>query len=464
VNRYLPLLGEGFEDLSEIDGRVYSNKAPGLAVVGLPGYAAARAVVGPPSPATMRVTLTAMRWLTATLPAILLAILFAGAAGRLGASKEQTAAAVVALLFGTPLFAYGLLAFSHAMTAFALFAAWMLLFVKPSAWGDVAAGALIGLAVVSEYPCIFAGAVLVAFAVRHRSVVRIIAGGLPFALALAAYNKLAFGSVFTLSSAHERNAAFRSMAGEGLFGIGVPKIATLFHLLFDPSKGLFLFSPILFVALAMLPRAYRTMSRRQFGSLVATPLVLILLYSGYPNWHGGWTVGARYLVPALPFLLFPLVLSAGSALESLLLGASVAACVVTSLVFPFVPPGIPTPWGTFALPLLTRGLIAPNLFHLSARPLAIAIPLAIVAAAVMAGARRRLLVVLGAAICLGIGTYLPVTPVTRLQRAFIEEVTFEQPNAMAVEVGDDPQAAAAAYGLVRRAAWARRQPPPSWPF
>src|SRR5688572_13984136 len=71
VNRYLPLFGEGLEDLSEIDGRIYSNKAPGLAVVGLPGYAVARAVVGPPSPATMRVTLTAMRWLTATLPAIL---------------------------------------------------------------------------------------------------------------------------------------------------------------------------------------------------------------------------------------------------------------------------------------------------------------------------------------------------------------------------------------------------------
>jgi hypothetical protein len=464
VNRYLPLLGEGFEDLSEIDGRVYSNKAPGLAIVGLPGYAVARAVVGPPSPATMRVTLTAMRWLTATLPAILLAILFARAAGRFGASKEQIAAAVVALLFGTPLFAYGLLNFSHAMTAFALFAAWLLLFVKPSAWGDVGAGALIGLAVVSEYPCVFAGAVLVAFAIRQRSIVRIVAGGLPFALALALYNRLAFGSVFSLSSAHERNAAFRSMAGEGLFGIGVPKIGTLLHLLFDPSKGLFLFSPIIFIALAMLPRAYRAMSARQFGSLVATPLVLILLYSGYPNWHGGWTVGARYLVPALPFLLFPLVFSAGSAIESLLLGASVAASVVTSIVFPFVPPSIPAPWGTFAQPLLARGLIAPNVFHLLARPLALAVPLLIVAAAVAAGAHRKLLVVLGAAICLGIGTYVPVPPMAGLQRAFIEEISFEQPNAIMDEVGDDPQDLAVAYGLLRRAAWSRKLPPPSWPF
>jgi hypothetical protein len=192
--------------------------------------------------------------------------------------------------------------------------------------------------------------------------------------------------------------------------------------------------------------------------------VLILLYSGYPNWHGGWTVGARYLVPALPFLLLPLVFSAGSALESLLLGASVAACVVTSIVFPFIPMDVPAPWGTFALPLLARGLIAPNLFHLVARPLAIAVPLALVAAALAGGTRKRLLVVLGAAICLGIATYVPVPPLARLERAFIEEVSFERPNAIAEEVGDDPQAAAVAYGLIRRAAWSRTQPPPSWPF
>lgn len=461
VNRFLPLLGERFEDLSQVDGRIYSNKAPGLAFVGLPAYAVARAIAGPPSPATMRVTLTAMRWAGATLPAVLLAVLFGGAATRFGAQKEAVAAAVVALLFGTPLFAYGLLEFSHALTAFALFAAWVLLFVgRPGlpAWAEVGAGALIGLAVISEYPCIFAGGVLIAFAGRRAW--RVVMGGLPFALALALYNNAAFGSAFALSSAHERNAAFRAMAGQGLFGIGVPSVGTLIKLLFDPSKGLLIFSPIVIIAIAMLPRAVRAMSKSQFGSLVATPLVLILLYSGYANWHGGWTVGARYLVPALPFLLFPLVFARATALDSILLGASVAACVVTSIVFPFVPPGIPAPWGTFAMPLLTRGLIAPNLFHLVARPLAIAVPLAIAAAAVAVGTRKRLFVVLGAALSLGIATYVPLPPLARVERAFIEEFTFEQHNAIAAEIGDPALVAA----LVRRAAAARTQPPPSWPF
>jgi len=415
-----------------------------LAFVSLPGYAVARAFAGPPSPATMRITLTAMRWLGATLPAVLLATIFAAAAARFGAARERIATAVVALLFGTPLFAYGLLEFSHALAAFALFAAWVLLFVKSN---EFAAGALIGLAAVSEYPCLFAGAVLVAFAWRRAW--RVMAGGLPFAVALALYDRAAFGSVFSLSSAHERDAAYRAMAGHGLFGIGLPNPITLLQLLLDPSKGLLLFSPIIVLAVAMLPRARRAMSAAQFGSLIAVPLVLFVLYGGYANWHGGWTVGARYLVPALPFLLFPLVFAAGSRLEALLLGASVAACVVTSLVFPFVPPDIPAPWGAVALPLLAQGLVAPNMLHLVARPLAIAAPFAIAAAAVILGTRRRLFVALGAVLSLGVATYVPLSPAARVERAFIEEISFERPNRVV------PREIAAA---------ARRAPPPSWPF
>src|SRR5437016_5837805 len=97
VTRVAPLLGQN-EDLAEVGGRIYSNKAPGAALLGLPAYALARAVVGPPSPATMRVTLTAMRLLAATLPAVLLALLFAAAAARLGAPPDRVTTGVAALL------------------------------------------------------------------------------------------------------------------------------------------------------------------------------------------------------------------------------------------------------------------------------------------------------------------------------------------------------------------------------
>lgn len=454
ITPLLPLLGaSAFEDASEVEGRVYSNKAPGAAIAGVPGYAIARAIAGPPSAATIRSTANAMRLLAATIPLLLLAWAMSRAAKTLGAERIDTA--IFALLFATPLFAYGLLNFSHALTAAALFGGWVLLFVEPH---DYAAGALIGLATVSEYPCAIAGIVLLACAWRRAP--KIIIGGLPFAIGLAIYNKLLFGSIFALSSGNERNAQFRAMAKEGIFGIGIPQFATLTRLLFDPARGLFIFAPILLVALAALPRARRAMTREAFAALLIVPIALILFYAGYPNWHGGWSVGPRYLVPAIPFLLFPIVFAAGSIIEWIVLGASIAAVVPLALSFPFPDRSFAAPWSTLALPLLRDGLVAPNLFHLVGRPLAIAIPFAIVIVAIAITAKRNAIyVAIGIAIMFALGMLVPATMTNRLRIGYIEEVYFEQPGAMAKKVGFPlpPRA-------IARAQHEKALPPTSWPF
>ena len=81
----------------------------------------------------------------------------------------------------------------------------------------------------------------------------------------------------------------------------------------------------------------------------------------------------------------------GDSLATALAGASASAVALTTLVFPFVPPGFPLPWGSFAAPLLAEGLVAPNLLHLVWRPLAVVVPFALVlGAAVAATGRRRL--------------------------------------------------------------------------
>src|SRR6185295_14022386 len=120
------------EDLAVVNGRLYSNKAPGGAFVGLPAYVIARTIVGPPTAHNMRATLNAMRILGATVPAILAALWLAAVARRFGVSDGRATIAVTAMLFGTPLFAYGLLFFAHALSAFTLFGAWALLFAKQS--------------------------------------------------------------------------------------------------------------------------------------------------------------------------------------------------------------------------------------------------------------------------------------------------------------------------------------------
>lgn len=458
------------EDLATVGGRLYSNKAPGGALAGLPAYLIARAIVGPPSPHNLRATLNAMRLLASTVPAILLALWLGSIAKKFGCTDDRANFAVVAMLFGTPLFAYGLLFFAHALSAFTLFGTFALLFTTEArgprleAWW---AGALIGLAVLSEYPNAIPAAILVACALprlRLAGTLRLVAAGLPFAILLGIYNKLAFGSVFTLSSAHEVDANIRLLASRGLFGVGLPSPEYLLRLLLDPSKGLFVLSPILLIAFAGIRNAWKAMPRATFIALTATPLSVVLTFAGYPNWFGGWTVGARYLVAAIPFLALLMAFAAATSIESLLLGASVTVIAIVSLVFPFVAPDYPAPWISFAWPMLRKGFVVPNLLHFVARPLAIAVPFAIVAAAmlVVVPARRVALAIAGGLLWFAIGF-----PAERSRtgppyvRALVQRVHFDDRTAIADSLpAGDPNARA----LEAIAARMMRVPPDFWPF
>ena len=452
VSRAAAILGPQFEDLAVVDGRVYSNKAPGAALIAAPGYLLVRPFIGPPSRENLRPALTAMRWCAATLPLLLLGFAF-----------RQNAFAAAALLFATPLFAYGLLLFSHALVAAALFGAWRLLREwRPSpglrppsprergegqarsarvrgATRPILAGALIGVAVASEYPMVVPAIVLVAFA-PWRSWWKIAAGGAPFAILLAFYQRAAFGSVFASPYTYEKLPEYRQLAHTGLFGIHAPSASILFHTLFDPARGLLLFAPILIAgAIAM-----KDLPKRDRLALALVPLSILAIYSGYPNWHGGWNVGPRYVVSAIPFLIYPL---RESRLAALLLGMSAATVVPLTLTFPFPDRALPFPWATLAWPLLRHGLVAPNLLHLVAWPLAVVVPFALVAAAlVLAG--RPALVAAGVAIALLASAVVrPKQPDVRV--AYIEAVYFERGGPLL----DLPRA--------------RRDltlPPASWPF
>ena len=462
------LLGPRMEDVSEVDGRLFSNKAPGTTLVALPGYAAARPFAGPPSPASLRAGLTAMRLAAATLPVLLLAFLFA----RL-APADGRAEALFALLFATPLLAYSLLLFAHALVAACLFGAWAALFSEAGgrerARRDLAAGALLGLAVLSEYPAVVPAALLVALAGWRAPgrLLRIVLGGLPMAALLGAYNAACFGSPFRLSSGLEKDAAFRELARQGLFGIGVPKPAILGRLLADPSKGLLVLSPLLALVPAGLAAARRKLPAASFAALLLVPPAILLTYGGYPNWHGGFTVGARYLVAALPFLLLPLAYLRWGPLAAFLAGASTAAVALTTLVFPFVPPGFPLPWGSFAAPLLADGLVAPNLLHLVARPLALAVPFAVVlvASASVFGWRRLGPFLAGACVWTAAGLALPVvsplSPPLVVQRGYVEEVYFTRDGALERSM---PPGVEVPPRLRARREQELRLPPSPWPF
>jgi hypothetical protein len=484
ISRVLPLLGPSFEDVSGKDGRVYSNKAPGAALVSLPGYLLARPFAGPPSVASMRPVLWAMRLFGATLPAALLALLLFRSAMLFGAPLARARLSMFALLFATPLFAYGLLLFSHALVAACLFGAWAALFLPRDSSRafrrDVAAGALLGLAIFSEYPAAVPAAVLFLCAAipAPRRALAVVAGGAPFAVALFVYNSICFGGAFELSSAHERAAGFRSLASAGLFGISVPSPEVFVRLLADPSKGLFVLSPFLLLWPAAFRASRASLPGQARLALALAPLSLLLLYAGYPNWHGGFTVGPRYLVAVLPFLVFPFAFREpgprGGRLEALLAGASMVAVCGTTLAFPFVPPGFAFPWATFSAFFFERGLTTPNALHLVAPVVArFVLPAIVFVAAYFfvegngeEGRRAGFAFFCGAAACAAVGfllskqiSFLP--PSLLLQRAYIADVYFDQRGALEEEI--------ARTGTPQPRLLARREselalPPPSWPF
>jgi hypothetical protein len=467
----MPLLGPGFEDVAEHDGKLYTNKAPALSFLAVPAYLAARAAVGPPSPENLRVTLNEMRLLCATIPLLALAIVFFALARRFGADPLRRNVLLLEVLFATPLFAYGLLFFSHAFVALALFAGWALMFVQETSRRTalVLAGALFGMAVASEYTAAVPVLFLVASSWERKrpwNLMLVVAGGIPFAVALALYHLAAFGGFLQLPSGHETNEQFRTMAQGGVFGIGLPSFRILLQLLFHPSKGLLVFSPFLVLVGDAWRQSFRKLPRRAWVSMIAVPLSIILLHAGYPNWHGGWTVGARYLVPALPFVIFPFLFRRVTRLELFLVGVSIAFVVPTTLVFPFVPTEIPMPWISLSGWLLRKGLVIPNLFHFLWRPLAIAVPFGLVAAAAFVATRGRRAAVLGAGVAAAwvvtilISVAVPAGRVVRIERAYTREMYFDQQGTIDKEfAGERLPDSIAARRMIER-----RKPPTSWTF
>jgi len=95
-------------------------------------------------------------------------------------------------------------------------------------------------------------------------------------------------------------------------------------LLFSPSRGLIVFSPIVLVTLLAWPRA----SREGWGGALLwcwlAAMALFGVYACYSVWWGGHTYGPRYAIDLLP-LLVPLAAVGTARLVQSRVGATVGA-------------------------------------------------------------------------------------------------------------------------------------------
>ncbi len=376
IDEVIPRLGD-HEDKAVSGDRTYSNKAPGLAFAAVPFYALYRlALPEPGSPAAP--VFPWLRVLTVTAAAILALVRLRR---RLGLQIEPAAVALLfcAAALGTPYLFYARSFFAHAWTAALLYLAWDGLMTsdepgrRRGGWLGLVAGLLAGWAAISEYtvaPLAVLLALRSAAGGSWRRLAAFAAGlALPLAL-LAAYNAACFGSPWILSSAREAYPAYGDLASKGLFGFGAPSLAVALRYLVSPERGVLLFSPFLLWCVPGFFRWWRS-GRGRADCLLAAAATLgfFVVMTGYPNWHGGWSLGSRYL---LPILFFPIV-AAGHALATPLSRGLFAAAVVFSVAsqfllsstFPHFPDNVPWPAATGSAWFLARGWTAPTLAGIS---------------------------------------------------------------------------------------------------
>jgi hypothetical protein len=378
IDSQLATLGN-HEDKAVSGGHFYSNKAPGLAFAAIPVYRLLRLVLPPPDSPTAPIFVL-VRLFTVSLVCVLALARFARRLLLRRESEPMAAIVTFAVAFGTPFLYYARSFFGHAWTAALLFLAWDSLTDSASEGnagrryrGAALAGFLAGWALISEYtvaPVVLALAVRAAAGAsgrRRAAKFLFFAAGaaLPVVLLLV-YQAVCFGSPFLPSYAREAYPAYAELARRRFFGFGVPSAKVAFGYLFHPARGILLFSPFFLWAGVGFARWCRDRRQRADGffALAATVMAFLLLTS-YPNWHGGWALGSRYLLALLflPALALPWALRTPLS-KGLFLAATVfsaATHLLETFSWPHFPVELVWPPATASAWFLARGWVAPNL-------------------------------------------------------------------------------------------------------
>ncbi len=121
-----------------------------------------------------------------------------------------------------------------------------------------------------------------------------------FLFLLGLYNYCRFGSFF------ETGRTVSELSGD-TFGYGtfVSPFRGLYGLIFGAGKGVLFFMPVL-VFSSFLSKSFARENRMLFWMVAPAVIFRVLFIAARSDWHGGFCVGPRYLVMAIPFFLIPL--------------------------------------------------------------------------------------------------------------------------------------------------------------
>ena len=374
-------------DKARRDGHLYSDKAPGVSLTAAPVYAVAHALAGGLRETDRCQALASYLctvWAVALPSAVAVVALYAFLGDVLRLGPALCAAFALAYAFGTLAFPYSTLLYGHQPAAAFAFVGFVILAQArqrapaPVERGRLlAAGLALGWAVVIEYPAALSAAAVAAYALVSLAPRRRLlwtAAGVAAALAvLLGYHALAFGGPFDLPYSF----SVQQPRHRGVFmGLGLPTGRVLRYLLVDEYRGLFHGSPWLLLAVPGAWALARSRLRAEAFACVAVALLYLVLNASLTDWHGGWGMGPRHLVAALPYLA---VLAAGvfardgalgrtrrgimrptAVLGGLAAVFSVFLMLVGTAVKPEVPRNVERPFRAFLLPAFFEGRLALN--------------------------------------------------------------------------------------------------------
>jgi 4-amino-4-deoxy-L-arabinose transferase-like glycosyltransferase len=372
-----PMIGS-IVDSARVGDKLYSNKAPGSAIAGVPFYFVLKQFIGVPDDSNIRISWNVLRIIVSSFPLFLLAFWLW--------KRNTDSFSIAVLLFATPLFSYSLLYFSHVFTAGLIYFAFRLLFdsdesetksvfsifTKYPLFKNLLAGVFCGVAVLSEFPAAIAVFVFAIFIVLDKSPLKnsrlglFILGGFPSVIFLLAYNNSIFGSPFSFSYGNEAFGEWAEVANQGIFGISYPTPEKIWTSFFSPSRGLFFYAPILVLALIIF---YKNRNKEDIRLRVAfwSSVSVLIIMAGHGAPHGGWAMSARYALFVVPLLLDSFLrhktVEISEFWKALLFCISFLLCALPLLSFPFAPPEFGFPhndfWRTF---LVEENWFTPTLF------------------------------------------------------------------------------------------------------
>lgn len=395
------------------DGHYYSGKAPGTFFLGLAPFAVTERVLrllGVQEDFRYHWACYFANTCSNSLLGAVTVVLMFLMGLRLGVAEKDAAAAALSIGFGTMMFPFSTVFFSHVATAFFLFFAFYQLFaVKQERlgrqeWRIWCAGLALGFSVTLEYPAVIGVGLIGLYALSVfwvtkekfktlvlKLVVAVILGFLP----LIIYNLAAFKAPFYITyEAYSQSAdtAFTAHK-QGVLGIRVPLWdweawpqfwSNLTEITIQPLRGLFFNNPVLlmvFFGLANFTRRRSNFRASGDAEMILATLVFLAFLTfnacfgdSIVYWGGGASFGPRYMIVALPFLALPLMACLSHRfLRVTFIGLALISaffCLMAASIEPRAPYWPPNPILEFYLPRFSRGVFADGVAGIfSSRPI-----------------------------------------------------------------------------------------------